>query len=171
VARIRTLKPDFWKHEGLCEQPEATHMLAAALLNYVDDYGYFNANPALIKGELYPPETFGPEGNGREGKWNKESGASAPDNSFDFSPFKPLPHDGPTQSAEDEFWELVNTQSKSGALSRAMMVKHAKLSRDFHDSVSCIKSALRAKNPRTYLGKAISNISEEQRAPPEPEGF
>lgn len=54
MARIRTIKPDFWKHEALCEQPEATHMLAAALLNYADDYGYFNANPKLIEGELYP---------------------------------------------------------------------------------------------------------------------
>jgi hypothetical protein len=29
-------------------------MLAAALLNYADDYGYFNANPKLIHGEIYP---------------------------------------------------------------------------------------------------------------------
>jgi hypothetical protein len=97
-----------------------------------------------------------------------ESGAIAPDNRFGFSPPDDL---GPTQSAEDEFWEIVNSQAKSGTLSRAMMIKHAKLSRDFHDSVSCIKSALRAKDPRTYLGKSISNISEQQRAPPEPEGF
>lgn len=54
MARIRTIKPEFWKHEGLCEQPEATHMLAAALINYADDYGYFNANPKLIAGEIYP---------------------------------------------------------------------------------------------------------------------
>lgn len=54
MARIRTIKPEFWKHEGLCELPEATHMFAAALLNYADDYGYFNANPKLIESELYP---------------------------------------------------------------------------------------------------------------------
>lgn len=54
MARIRTIKPEFWKHEALCEQPEATHMLAAALINYADDYGYFNANPKLIAGEIYP---------------------------------------------------------------------------------------------------------------------
>lgn len=54
MARIRTVKPEFWRHETLCEQPEATHMLAAALLNYADDYGYFNANPKLIAGEIYP---------------------------------------------------------------------------------------------------------------------
>lgn len=54
MARIRTIKPEFWKHEGLSELPEATHMLAAALLNYADDEGYFNANPALIKAECFP---------------------------------------------------------------------------------------------------------------------
>jgi len=54
MARIRTLKPEFWRHEALCELPEATHMMAAALLNYSDDHGYFNANPKLIQGEIYP---------------------------------------------------------------------------------------------------------------------
>lgn len=54
MARIRTIKPEFWKHEALSGEPEATHMLGAALLNYADDFGYFNANPALIRGECSP---------------------------------------------------------------------------------------------------------------------
>jgi hypothetical protein len=54
MARIRTIKPEFWRHEDLSALPEATHMLAAQLLNYADDYGYFNANPALIKAEVSP---------------------------------------------------------------------------------------------------------------------
>lgn len=54
MARIRTIKPEFWRNEDLCNLPEATHMLAAALLNYADDFGYFNANPKLIEGEIYP---------------------------------------------------------------------------------------------------------------------
>lgn len=54
MARIRTIKPEFWKHEDLSAMPEATHMLAAALLNYADDDGYFNANPLLIKAECCP---------------------------------------------------------------------------------------------------------------------
>ena len=54
MARIRTIKPDFWKHEDLSQLPEATHLLAAALLNYADDEGYFNANPKLIQAELFP---------------------------------------------------------------------------------------------------------------------
>jgi hypothetical protein len=54
MARIRTIKPEFWKHEILSSLPEATHVLAAALLNYADDEGYFNANPGLIKAECSP---------------------------------------------------------------------------------------------------------------------
>jgi len=54
VARIRTIKPEFWKHEDLSALPEATHMLAAALLNYADDEGYFNANIKLVQSECCP---------------------------------------------------------------------------------------------------------------------
>ena len=54
MARIRTVKPEFWTHEGLSALPEPTHLLAAALLNYADDYGYFNANVALIKAACSP---------------------------------------------------------------------------------------------------------------------
>lgn len=54
MARIRTIKPEFWKHEDLSELAPETHMLAAALLNYADDEGYFNANPKLIQAECCP---------------------------------------------------------------------------------------------------------------------
>lgn len=54
MARIRTIKPEFWTHEGLSALPEPTHMLAAALLNQADDAGYFNANPALVNAQCFP---------------------------------------------------------------------------------------------------------------------
>lgn len=54
MARIRTIKPEFWTHEDLSALPEATHMLAAALLNHSDDEGYFNANPGLVKAACSP---------------------------------------------------------------------------------------------------------------------
>jgi hypothetical protein len=52
--RIRTIKPEFWRHEDLSSLPEATHLLAAALLNYADDEGFFNANHKLIQAECSP---------------------------------------------------------------------------------------------------------------------
>jgi hypothetical protein len=66
VARIRTIKPEFWTDEELSDLPEATHLLAAALLNYADDHGYFNANVGLVRAACSPlrepsvsiPESF-----------------------------------------------------------------------------------------------------------------
>lgn len=54
MSRIRTIKPEFWKHEDLSELPPETHMLAAALLNYSDDEGFFKANPKLVQAECCP---------------------------------------------------------------------------------------------------------------------
>lgn len=52
--RIRTIKPEFWMHEGLCKCSEFTRLLAIALLNWSDDEGYFMANPILIRGQVFP---------------------------------------------------------------------------------------------------------------------
>ena len=54
MARIRTIKPEFHFDERLSALPEATHLLAAALLNYADDDGFFNANPKLVKASCSP---------------------------------------------------------------------------------------------------------------------
>jgi len=54
MARIRTIKPEFWLHEDLSEFAPETHMLAAALLNYADDEGFFKANPKLVKAACCP---------------------------------------------------------------------------------------------------------------------
>ena len=54
--RIRTVKPEFWMHEGLCKCSEFSRLLAVALLNWSDDEGYFMANPILIRGQVFPFE-------------------------------------------------------------------------------------------------------------------
>lgn len=54
MARIRTLKPEFHSHEELSLLPPETHLLAAALVNYADDEGYFNAHPVLVKAGTNP---------------------------------------------------------------------------------------------------------------------
>jgi hypothetical protein len=54
--RIRTIKPEFWMHEGLCKCSEFARLLAIALLNWSDDEGYFMANPILIRGQVFPFE-------------------------------------------------------------------------------------------------------------------
>jgi hypothetical protein len=54
MARIRTIKPDFWRDENLAAiSPEAA-LLAIGLLNHADDEGYFNAHPKLIESDIFP---------------------------------------------------------------------------------------------------------------------
>jgi hypothetical protein len=54
MARIRTIKPEFWRDEALAlVSPEAC-LLALGLLNHCDDEGYFNANPKLVESDIFP---------------------------------------------------------------------------------------------------------------------
>lgn len=52
--RIRSIKPEFWTDEGLAKLSEPALLMAIGLLNYADDFGFFNANPLLIKAALFP---------------------------------------------------------------------------------------------------------------------
>lgn len=54
MGRIRTVKPEFWRHPVMARLPEGQQLLALALLNYSDDHGYFLADPALVRGEVMP---------------------------------------------------------------------------------------------------------------------
>ena len=53
MARIRTIKPEFWLDEDLSELSCETHMFAADLLNHCDDEGYFKANPKLLHAQIF----------------------------------------------------------------------------------------------------------------------
>lgn len=54
MARIRTIKPEFWLNEELSLISESACLLAIGLMNYSDDEGFFNANPLLIKAAVFP---------------------------------------------------------------------------------------------------------------------
>jgi len=54
VARIRTIKPGLFHNEKLSALPLDAHWFSVALLPHVDDEGYFNANPALLKAHCAP---------------------------------------------------------------------------------------------------------------------
>lgn len=53
MARIRTVKPEFWIDEDLSELCSETHLFAAALLNHCDDEGFFKANPKLLHAQIF----------------------------------------------------------------------------------------------------------------------
>lgn len=54
MARIRTVKPEFWRNMKLSSVSLEAHLLAVGLLNAADDEGYFNANPMLVKADVFP---------------------------------------------------------------------------------------------------------------------
>lgn len=54
MARIRTIKPEFWNSPIMGKQDDSTKLLAIALLNYADDEGFFHAEPNLIRGFCRP---------------------------------------------------------------------------------------------------------------------
>ena len=58
MPRIRTIKPGFHSDEELSKLSVETHYFASGLLNYADDFGYFNANPGLIQGQIFPLRKF-----------------------------------------------------------------------------------------------------------------
>jgi len=54
--RIRSLKPEFWKSESMSAIDPFSRLTAIALLNASDDYGYFPANPTILRGDIFPFE-------------------------------------------------------------------------------------------------------------------
>lgn len=54
MGRIRTIKPEFFQNERLSDLCADAHLLAAGLLTYADDDGYFNAHPGLVKAAVFP---------------------------------------------------------------------------------------------------------------------
>ena len=54
MARIRTIKPEFWRHPVLGRLPDDQQLLALALLSMSDDEGFFRAQPELIRGDVQP---------------------------------------------------------------------------------------------------------------------
>ena len=54
MARIRTIKPEFWQDEDLASCSSHARLTAIGLLNMADDEGFFKAHPALIKAQIFP---------------------------------------------------------------------------------------------------------------------
>lgn len=54
MARIRTIKPEFWQHPVFSRMSDATRLGMLAMINMADDEGYFLADPALIRSFAWP---------------------------------------------------------------------------------------------------------------------
>jgi hypothetical protein len=56
MARIRTIKPEFWKSESIARLPIRCRLTFIALWSYVDDNGVGRDNERLVAAEVYPLE-------------------------------------------------------------------------------------------------------------------
>lgn len=54
MARIRTIKPEFWQDERLATLPRDTRMLFIGLWNLADDHGRLRGHPSFIQGQVFP---------------------------------------------------------------------------------------------------------------------
>ena len=59
MARIRTIKPEFWEDEKLAKLPVHARLLFIGTWNFADDNGVLLANPILMKSHIFPYEDIG----------------------------------------------------------------------------------------------------------------
>ena len=59
MARIRTIKPEFWEDEKLAKLPVHARLLFIGTWNFADDNGALLANPVLMKSYIFPYEDIG----------------------------------------------------------------------------------------------------------------
>lgn len=56
MARIRTIKPDFWTDEKIVELSYLARLLFIGLLNFCDDDGRMQFSPKKIKMQIFPAD-------------------------------------------------------------------------------------------------------------------
>lgn len=54
MARIRTIKPDFWEDEDIGKLPIPCRLFFIGCWNFADDYGVIKANATLLKSQIFP---------------------------------------------------------------------------------------------------------------------
>lgn len=54
MARIRTIKPEFWQDERLGQLPMSVRMLFLGLVSMADDEGRMRGSPLLIRAQVFP---------------------------------------------------------------------------------------------------------------------
>lgn len=59
MARIRTIKPEFWEDEKLAKLPVHARLLFIGTWNFADDNGVLLANLVLMKSHIFPYEDIG----------------------------------------------------------------------------------------------------------------
>ena len=58
MARIRSIKPQFWTSEQITDCSPNARLLFIGLWNFCDDYGVHPASPGRLKMEVFPSDSF-----------------------------------------------------------------------------------------------------------------
>lgn len=58
MARIRSIKPQFWTSEQIAECSPNARLTFIGMWNFCDDYGVHPASPARLKMEVFPADAF-----------------------------------------------------------------------------------------------------------------
>ncbi|MDR0431180.1 MAG: conserved phage C-terminal domain-containing protein [Tannerellaceae bacterium] len=54
MARIRTIKPEFWEDEKIASLPMSCRLFYIGTWNLADDNGVIRANPVILKSKIFP---------------------------------------------------------------------------------------------------------------------
>lgn len=54
MARIRTIKPEFWEDEKIGKMPIPCRLFFIGCWNFADDFGVIKGNAALLKSQIFP---------------------------------------------------------------------------------------------------------------------
>ena len=54
MARIRTIKPEFWEDEKIGNLPIPCRLFFIGCWNFADDFGVIKNNPVLLKSQIFP---------------------------------------------------------------------------------------------------------------------
>jgi hypothetical protein len=54
MARIRTIKPEFWEDEKIGKLPVSCRLLFIGMWTFADDFGCVKGNAALLKSQIFP---------------------------------------------------------------------------------------------------------------------
>jgi hypothetical protein len=60
MARIRTIKPEFWTSEQIMDCEMVTRLLFIGMWNFADDYGRMPYAPRSIKAQVFPGDNIAP---------------------------------------------------------------------------------------------------------------
>lgn len=61
MARIRTVKPEFWTNEKVLSINPLTRLLFIGMWNFADDYGRMDFSPISIKAKVFPNDPIAPD--------------------------------------------------------------------------------------------------------------